>query len=205
MGRGNRSVHHDGNIEGDHFRREPVPTVSRARRAAAASALTLGALVLAACSGGTPSTETAQAYLPDLSAEGYTAFECGTGDAIGEFFQAPADEAYVAQCWRGTPGESFVDVANHLQDNLALHELAFDGTSTYCPEDVLGDVGGIACRVVVVDDGGDQTLIRTVVILSDIEGVLANLSDDPTDQEVADALTTAPVEVLVGTEPVPEV
>ena len=138
--------------------------------------------------------------LPDLSPLGLETFECGTGEAIGGSFQQPQD-GYVAQCWTGAPaGDTFIDVANAVQDEVRLATEGVDATAVYCPEDALGDVGGIACRVTEVDG---EVLVRTVVILSDIGAVLDDLPEEPTDQDVQAALEGAEVEVLVGTEPVP--
>jgi hypothetical protein len=164
---------------------------------AVAIALAAG-VVLAGCSGSSVADDVNGA-LPDLSPLGLETFECGTGEAIGGSFQQP-QEGYVAQCWRGAPaGDSFIDVANIVQDEVRLATGGVDATATYCPEDALGDVGGIACRVTEVDS---EVLVRTVVILSDIDSVLDGLPDEPTDADVQAALLGAPVEILVGTEPV---
>jgi hypothetical protein len=137
--------------------------------------------------------------LPDLTADGLTTFECGSGQAIGGSFQSPADP-YVAQCWKGSPDKTFQDVANSVADDVALATGGQNVTSDVCPDDALSAAGGIACRAALVTDGDQSVLVRTVVVLADPETVLKDLSENPTQDQINEAVTGAAVEVLVGTQ-----
>jgi hypothetical protein len=141
---------------------------------------------------------------PDLADQGLELFECGQGDAIGEDFQPPEDAEYQADCWAGSTGEPYYAVANSIVDDLVIATEGTDVSAQACPEDVLNASGGVACRAVLVEGDGDDVLVRIVTVLSDLEGVLSALPEEPTDADVDAVLVDAPIEVLIGTEPLPE-
>lgn len=164
----------------------------------------LGALALAACSSSSDEAAKAAAEaLPDLSAQGLESFACGDGEAIGGTFQAPEDP-YVAECWKGAPEGTFLDVANQSQDAVLAETGGVNITSDVCPEDAFGVGGGIACRATLVTEGDSSVVVRTVVVVVNPEDVLADLPDDPSQGELEEALKGAEVEVLVGTQPTTE-
>jgi hypothetical protein len=154
------------------------------------------ALMLAGCSS-TEELVDVNESLPDLAELGLESFECGTGVAIGEDFIAPEGE-WVAECWRGTPEGRFDDLANQIQVEVLKATAGTDVTGAVCPEDLLNNGDAIACRAAFVPEG---TIVRTVVVLSDVEFVLNQIPENPTEADVDAALVGAPVEVLVGTEP----
>jgi len=161
----------------------------------------VGALALAACSSDADAAANKAAEaLPDLSSQGLTSFECGTGEAVGGTFQKP-EAPYKAECWTGSPDTTFLDIANASQDAVILATGGTDVTAEACQEDAFGDGGGIACRAVLVTEGDSTVLVRTVVVLTDPNAVIAELPENPTTEQVNEALTGAPLEVLVGTEP----
>lgn len=172
------------------------------RRVATAIALVTGALALAGCSA--PVAETVGAKLPDLSEYGYAEFACAEGTTFGETFQAP-EEPYRAQCWEGTQNDPFVWVADDLRTSVSQETGGVDASAQACPDDVLNEVSGIACRAVYVGKEGDEVLVRIIVVLSDIEAVMAKLPEEPTSDDVIQSLYGADVEVLIGTEPVQRV
>ncbi len=138
--------------------------------------------------------------LPDLTSQGLETFGCGEGTAIGATFQAP-EEPYRAQCWKGSPTGTFLDVANAIADAVIRATEGSNVTSEACPEDAFGVGGGIACRAALVTKGDSSVLVRTVVVLSDPKAVLEKLPEEPTQEQVREALEGAAIEVLVGTEP----
>src|SRR6478735_4251360 len=131
--------------------------------AAARTALVVvvGALALAACSSDSDAAAAAAAAaLPDLTEYGLESFPCGEGEAIGGTFQAPEDP-YVAECWKGAPDETFLDVVNHAQDAAIAASGGTNVTDDVCPEDAFGEGGGIACRATLVTEGDSSVVIRT--------------------------------------------
>jgi len=160
----------------------------------------VGALALAACSSNDKAAQTVAEQLPDLTSLGLTQFTCGEGDAIGGSFQAP-EEPYVAECWKGSPDKTYLDVANSAQDAVILATGGVNITDDVCPEDSLTELGGIACRAALVGEGDSGVIVRTVVVLADPEATLGDLPDNPTQDQINEAITGAAVEVLVGTEP----
>ena len=158
-------------------------------------------VALSGCSGGgsDAAAKTVAGQLPDLTAQGLTSFACGTGSAIGGSFQAPV-EPYVAECWKGSPSGSFLDVANDVQDAVLTATGGTNVTSDVCPEDALSAGGGISCRAVLVTDGDSSVVVRTVAVLADPAAVLKDLPQNPTQQQVHEAIAGAAVEVLVGTQ-----
>ena len=157
--------------------------------------------MLAGCSGGSDAAaKTVADQLPDLTSLGLTSFECGSGDAIAGSFQAPA-APFVAECWEGSPaGKTFLDIANSTQDAVMSATGGVNVTDDACPADSLSAAGGISCRAVLVTEGDSTVLVRTVVVLADPSTTLAGLPQDPTQDQVNEAIAGAPVEVLVGTQ-----
>ena len=161
----------------------------------------LCAVLLAGCSSSGSLASDVADQLPDLTEQGFTSFECGDGDAIGESFQEPAEGDYVAQCWVGSPSGTYLD-AVQLTHNKVLEETGgVDLTASVCPADSLTAAGGIACRAAYIERGGESVLVRTVVILAEPREVLADLPESPTQEDILTALVGAKVEILVGTEP----
>ena len=160
----------------------------------------VGSLALAACSNNDKAANEVADQLPDLTSVGLTEFTCGEGDAIAGSFQAPEDP-YVAECWKGSPDKTFLDVANSAQDAVILATGGVNVTSDVCPEDSLSAAGGIACRAALVGEGESGVIVRTVVVLADPETALVNLPESPTQEQINESITGAAVEVLVGTEP----
>lgn len=172
------------------------------RAAAAAAAAILGAVFLAGCgSDDTSLAAEVATQLPDLSEQGYASFECGAGEAIGESFQEPADPAYVAQCWVGSPDGTYLDAAQLTHNDVLAATGGVDVTGNACLEDSLNVAGGIACRAAYVQRDGQSVLVRTVVVLANPLEVLGELPEEPSQEEVFEALAGAKVEILVGTEP----
>ncbi|MGC4174938.1 hypothetical protein [Demequina sp.] len=158
-------------------------------------------LALAACGGSdddAAATAAADA-LPDLTSQGLVSFPCGDGAAIGGTFQAPEDP-WVAECWKGSPDKTFIDIANASQDAIMLASGGTDISADVCPDDAFGVGGGIACRAVLVTVDGHSAVVRTVAVLADPGTVLDGLPDEPTADQVNEALEGAAVEVLVGTQ-----
>lgn len=157
-------------------------------------------MVLTACSNSSDDLAAeVGAKLPDLTSQELESFPCGDGDAIGGSFQTP-EEPYVAQCWRGSPAQTFLDVANSIADEVALATGGSNVTSDACPEDSFSVAGGIACRAALVTDGDASVLVRSVVVLSEPRKVLENLPEEPTQEQIREALKGASVEVLIGTQ-----
>ena len=173
---------------------------AKARSLAAGVFAAAAILTLAACSSGADDLAAqVGGKLPELTSQGLESFPCGEGDAIGGSVQAPKDP-YVAQCWKGSPNDTFLDVANATADAVALATGGSNVTSEACPEDAFGVGGGIACRAALVTEGDSSVLVRTVVVLSDPKTVLASLPEDPSQEQIREALKGASVEVLIGTE-----
>jgi hypothetical protein len=174
---------------------------ARSRIAAVAVA---AVVALAAC--GTPASERAIEAFPDLSDEGFTQFECGTGDAIGAQFQPPQDEQFGAQCWSGAPGKPYTDYANDVVDQVVVETEGLDVSASVCPEDLLSQTSAVACRAVQVEGEGEgeDVLLRIVVLLRNLDDVLAALPEEPTPEQITAVLEGADIELLVGTEPLPE-
>jgi len=172
-------------------------------RRSAGIVVAMGAMlgILAGCSGGDAdaAAKTVAGQMPDLSSQGLTSFSCGTGNAIGGSFQAPA-EPFVAQCWKGSPSGSFLDVANATQDAVLAATGGVNVTSDVCPEDALSAAGGIACRAVLVTDADSSVVVRTVAVLADPATVLKDLPANPTQDQIHAAIEGAAIEVLVGTQ-----
>jgi hypothetical protein len=175
--------------------------VNFSRTLRSALLVSVAAAALTACSA--PADElanTVAGQLPDLTPQGLTSFECGSGDAIGGSFQEP-NEPYVAECWQGSPaGKTFLDVANSTQDAVIQATGGTDVTADACPEDSLSSAGGIACRAALVTKGTETILVRTVVVLADPSTALAGLPQDPTQDQINEQISGAAVEVLVGTQ-----
>jgi len=171
--------------------------------AARAGALMVGAaLALTGCSGNDQSLAAeVTGQLPDLADQGLVGFVCGTGEAIGATFQAPAEGDFGAECWKGAPSGTFLDVVNVAHDKVMVATSGFNYTSEACPEDAFGAGGGIACRATYVERDGEQVLVRVVAVLADPRTVLGDLPEDPTQEQIREALAGARIEVLVGTEP----
>ena len=166
-------------------------------------ALLAGAVVVALAACSAPADElanTVAGQLPDLTSQGLTSFECGSGDAIGGSFQQPKDP-YVAECWKGSPpGKTFLDIANSAQDAVIQATGGTDATADACPEDSLSAAGGISCRAALVTKGTQKVLVRAVVVLADPSTALAGLPQDPTQDQINEQISGAAVEVLVGTQ-----
>lgn len=167
----------------------------------AAIVIGAGVALLAGCSSDSDAAaNTVAEQLPDLTSLGLTSFECGSGDAIAGSFQAP-ESPYVAECWEGSPAsKSFLDIANSTQDAVISATGGVNVTEDACPEDSLSAAGGIACRAALVTEGDSTVLVRTVVVLADPSTTLADLPQNPTQDQVNEAIAGAPVEVLVGTQ-----
>ncbi len=172
------------------------------RAARAAVIVGVAALALSACSSADndAAAKKAAGELPDLTSVGLTEFPCGDGDAIGASFQEPVDP-YVAQCWKGSPEKTFLDVANSVQDAVILSTGGVNITDDVCPADALSAGGGIACRAALVTEGESTVVVRSVVVLAEPDTVLADLPDNPTQEQIQQVLAGAAVEVLVGTQP----
>lgn len=164
----------------------------------------VAALLLAGCSSGPTAAETVVEHLPDLSSQGFTTLVCEDSAVFGEDFVAPT-APHVAQCWTGAPEDPFVWVANDLRDQLVTATGGTDVSEQACAKDVLNETTGIACRAVYVGEAGDDVLVRIVVTLADAEAVLGQVpAENVTSEDVIAALTGAELEVLIGTEPIPD-
>jgi hypothetical protein len=177
---------------------------SRTRRALVSAAFTAAALVaLTGCSSDPIVADTVAEQLPDLTADGYESFECGTGVAIDDQFIIP-EAPYVAECWKGAPNDPFIGTANTIQTKVMQATGGIDVSDQACPADVLNADAGIACRAVYVGEEGNDVLIRVIVTVADLTAVLEKVpSDNPTSDDVIAALADADIEVLIGSEPVP--
>lgn len=158
------------------------------------------ALVLAACGGGTSALEQAQSAIPDMQEQGYEAIDCAEATVFGPQWDPQDDQVHGADCWVGTPGTPFYAEADFLASSIRAQEGATDITAQACPEDVLNEAGGIACRAFAFGEEGDRALLRAVVVVRDIDGVMSRIGEEPTEADVYDALFDAEVEVLLGTE-----
>lgn len=164
----------------------------------------VAAVLLSGCASGPSVAETVPDQLPDLAAQGYTAFECDQSAVFGADFVEPS-APYVAQCWTGAPDDPFVWVANDLLDEVVLATEGVDVSQQACAKDVLNETTGIACRAVYVGEEGNDVLVRIIVTLADAAAVLGQVpEEDVTADDVIAALTGAELEVLIGTEPIPE-
>ncbi|WP_062464262.1 hypothetical protein [Demequina soli] len=165
------------------------------RLAGAVAATVLVAATLAACGSPTPDTT-----LPDLSGLGLEAVSCDDTTKMAGI-GAEAADAEVA-CWTGTPDGTFITTADAiLKDLLADNAGGEDVSKALCWDDSVNGDDASACRAILVGDVTDGMIVSTVVALKDPAAVLGGLSDNPTDDEVAKALTGADVEVLVFSEP----
>lgn len=181
-----------------------MTTKPKSPRAALAAAIAASAFALAGCSSEPPIAETVAGQLPDLTEYGYAAVECGTGTAINEDFIAP-EAPYVAQCWEGAQDDPFVWVVDDLKVSVIQATEGVDASAQACAEDVLNETAGIACRAVYVGEDGNDVLVRIIVALADIDAVMAKVpAEDPTSEDVIAALAGAELEVLIGTEPIPD-
>lgn len=172
----------------------------KARSLAAGALVAVGLAMLTACSNSSDDLAAkVGGQLPDLTSQGLESFPCGDGDAIGGSFQAPK-EPYVAECWTGSPSGTFLDVANSAADAVALATGGSNVTSEACPDDAFSAAGGIACRAALVTEGDASVLVRTVVVLAEPKQVLANLPEEPTQEQIREALKGASIEVMIGTE-----
>lgn len=161
-----------------------------------------GALLLAACSSGNAVAELAATGLPDLTADGFEAMECSEGVVLGDAFVENEDADYRSECWSGTPESPFFEVAQGIVDDVVI---AIDGEEfslEACPPDVLNERGGVACRAALVGEEGDEALVRIVVVLTELDLVLASLEEGASQEEIVAALEGQSVEILIGTEPV---
>ncbi len=178
-------------------------SLSTRARLVAGATLASAALLLGGCSSEPPVAETVATQLPDLTVEGLQTLECGSGEIIADNFVAP-QAPYVAQCWTGSPETPFTQLASIIARRVAESTGGTDLSAQACPADVLNVQEGIACRAVYVGEQGNDTLVRVIVTLADLESVLANVPEEsPTSDDVIAALEGAKVEVLVGSEPVP--
>ncbi len=159
------------------------------------------ALAVAGCSAPTAADE-AREQLPDLSGFGLASFECGTGRALGSDFTPPSDDTYVAQCWAGSATSGIDTLADDVQREVLAATGGEDVSAEACARDASSGSASVACRAVLVTKVDTRVLVRTLVVLADIDALLADLPDNPTDAEIDAALNGADVEVLVGTEPI---
>ncbi|PKQ26449.1 MAG: hypothetical protein CVT64_05060 [Actinobacteria bacterium HGW-Actinobacteria-4] len=176
--------------------------MNRTVKARLAAVMAGGVLALSACSSGTPASELAEAGLPDLTPGGYASMECSEGVVLGEAFVANEDTAYRAECWSGSPQLPFFEVANDIAADVVIVIDGEDYSLSACPPDVLSERGGVACRAVLVGEQGNEALVRIVVVLSDLDTVLASLETDASQDEIVAALEGQSVEILIGTEPI---
>ncbi|WP_156162340.1 hypothetical protein [Demequina iriomotensis] len=159
------------------------------------AAAVLAAAALAACGASTPDTE-----LPDLSGLGLASTPCEDTEQMAGIVADQPDA--VLACWTGAPEDGFVDAADAVLDLvLAANPDAEDVTGALCWDDTVTDAEASACRAVLVGDLEDGSIVSAVVALADPAGVVGGISDEPTEDEVAEALAGADVEVLVFSEP----
>ncbi|MDN4482368.1 hypothetical protein [Demequina lignilytica] len=167
-----------------------------ARHLIAAAGAGVTALALAACSGA-PAVE-----LPDLTSLGLSAVDCAETAQMADVVASPPAGSETA-CWTGAPDDGFVATADAI---LALlmedaGEEGTDATSALCWDDALTETEGSACRAVVVGDLTDGTVVSAVIAVTDPASMTADLPDDATEEQVAEAIAGAPIEVLLFSEP----
>lgn len=169
-------------------------TLARHLIAAAGAGATV--LALAAC-GGAPRVE-----LPDLADLGLTAVDCGSTAQMADVVASPPAGSETA-CYEGAPDGGFVATADAIRD-LLLADAGADGTDAtdaLCWPDTLTETEGSACRAVVVGDLTGGTVVSAVIAVSDPASLTADLPDDATEEQVAEAIAGAPIEVLLFSEP----
>lgn len=177
----------------------PLSVFTRGATGLALAAATM--LGVAGCSAEPPVAQTVATQLPDLTSQGLEAFDCGSGAVIAENFTQP-QEPYKAQCWKGNPDTPFTQMASIIAREVADATGGLDVTTQACPADVLNAQEGIACRAVYVGEQGNDTLVRVIVVIADLEAVLSKVPEfSPTPDDVTNALVGADIEVLVGSEP----
>lgn len=168
------------------------------RRTRAGVLAVVGVIALAACSGSAEAQDAA-GNLPNLELQGMTSIDCADSTMWGDDLE-PARGPYVQECWRGAPELPFDEEADDIVYSILAASDAVDVTDTVCPEDALYDSAAVACRAAAEGD----VLYRVVVALTDPALVVGALPDEPTDEQIDEALAGASVEVLVATEEVPE-
>ena len=152
------------------------------------------ALALAACSGA-PAVD-----LPDLTELGLTSLDCAETVQMAEVVAAPPEGSAMA-CYEGAPADGFVKTADGARDLIVAQTSGTDATDALCWDDALTETEGSACRAVVVGDLTDGTVVSVVIAVTDPAAMTAGLADDATDEQVAEAIAGAPIEVLVFSEP----
>ncbi|GMA34199.1 hypothetical protein [Demequina litorisediminis] len=104
------------------------------------------------------------------------------------------------QCWTGSPETPFVQEADAIIGIITASTDAEEITEFICVDDVIIDTVAFACRAAY----DDEVMYRVVVSLPDPESVVSGLPDAPTEEEIAEAVSGAPVQVVVQTEKTPE-
>ncbi|WP_084077976.1 hypothetical protein [Demequina sp. NBRC 110057] len=166
-------------------------------RVAAASAMGLAlAAGLAGCTGDTQA-ERAADQLPDLTVEGLEQVDC---DQFSAQNLDPIEDPYVRECWTGSPETPFAQEADAIIGIIESSTDSEDVTDYICPDDILIDSVAYACRAAY----DDEVMYRVVVSLPDPESIVSALPDAPTEDEIEEAVSGAPVQVVVQTEKTPE-
>ncbi|SEI95734.1 hypothetical protein [Demequina mangrovi] len=165
------------------------------RAAAAVGALGLAA-ALAGCGTSVPDTA-----LPDLSGLGLATVACDDTVQLAGI-EEQAGEGAAVECWSGARDGSYVETADAvLALLLSENESGEDISTALCWEDTLSDTEASACRAILVGDTEDGAIVSAVVALEDPATVVGAISDDPSEDEVSEALGGAALEVLVFSEP----
>ncbi len=168
------------------------------KRALVVSLGGFGLFALAGCSGSGQAQDAAD-NLPNLEVQGLARIDCADSTVWGGDLE-PTRGPYVQECWRGAPELPFDEEADDIMYSILAATDAVDVTDAVCPQDALYASAAVACRAA---NEGD-VLYRVVVALTDPATVVGTLPDEPTDEQIDDALAGAQVEVLVATQEVPE-
>ncbi len=159
------------------------------------------ALALAACSSSNPALDRAEEAAAGIVSSDYSAIECADSTVFGPQWDPQEDQVFGAECWFGTPGEPFYEVADGLSVSILEGYEATDVSMQTCPQDSFNETGGIACRAFAFEEDDDRVLLRVIVVIRDIEAVLAPIGEGSSEEDVYDAIEAAEIEILVGTEP----
>ncbi len=163
---------------------------------AAIAAVTAG--LVAGCTSNPDADEVAEA-LPDLSGQSLEQLDCEDSVVWGgtlETVTAP----YVEECWTGSPDEPFYDTADAILTEITDATGAEDVSDDVCPEDALYDSAAVACRAAVKG----EVMIRVAVALTQPAVAVGNLPDQPTEEQIDQAVSGQAVDVWLGTQPLPE-
>ena len=154
------------------------------------------ALVLVSCTAASDAG-VAAVNLPALSVQYFTLIDCADSVVWGGQLVAPR-RPDVQECWTGSPRLPFDEEAQDIMYTILAQTDAVDVSAEICPEDSFYDTAAVACRA--AEDGAVR--YRVVVALTQPALVLHSLPDEPTEEEIDEALSGATVEVLLATEEV---